>query len=172
MPGSMVTFRSSRKLISYLVRAKLYPPEGVTSSCKCHGKRFEFCLNVNQTSSFTSSVNHETYKTNHKFDCNSECLIYLSTCNQYWKQYVGQTIDDFQFRWNNYKNNNRKYQRSETCMQEHLFKHFSSPGHNGFLNDVSITFIDKTDPSGPLKREDYLRRVLKTVASFGLNIED
>ena len=56
-------------------------------------------------------------------------------------------------------------------MQEHLFRHFSSPGRNGFLN-VSITFIDKTDPSDPLKREDYWRRTLKTTAPFGLNIED
>ena len=39
MPGPMVTFRSSRKLSSYLVRVKLYPPERVTGSCKCHGKR-------------------------------------------------------------------------------------------------------------------------------------
>ena len=30
-------------------------------------------------------------------------------------------------------------------MQEHLFRHFLSPGRNGFLN-VSVTFIDKTDP--------------------------
>ena len=57
-------------------------------------------------------------------------------------------------------------------MQEHLFRHFSSPGRNGFLNDVSITFIDKTDPSDPLKREDYWRRTLKTMAHFGLNIEE
>ena len=57
-------------------------------------------------------------------------------------------------------------------MQEHLFRHFSSPGRNGFLNNVSITFIDKTDPSDPLKREDYRRRTLETMALFGLNIED
>ena len=29
------------------------------------------------------------------------------------------------------------------CMQEILFSHFSMAGHNGLLNDVSITFIDK-----------------------------
>ena len=62
MPGPMVTFRSSRKPSSYLVRAKLYPLERMTGSCKCHGKRCEVCLNVNQTSSFNSSVTHETYK--------------------------------------------------------------------------------------------------------------
>ena len=172
MPGPMVTFRSSRKLSSNLVRAKSYPLERVTGSCKCHGKRCAVCLNVNETSTFTSSVTHETYKINHKFDCNSKCLIYLLTWKQCSEQYVGQTIDDFRFRWNNYKDNNRKYQLPEMCMQEHLFKHFSSPGHNGFLNDVLITFIDKTDPSDPLKREDYWRRTLKTMVLFGLNIED
>ena len=91
----MVVFRSSRKLSSYLARAKLYPLERVTDSCKCHGKRCTVRLNVNETSTFTSSVTHETYKINHKFDCNSKCLIYLLTCKQCSEQYVSQTIDDF-----------------------------------------------------------------------------
>ena len=34
MHGPMVTFRSIRKLSSYLVRAKLHPLERVTGSCK------------------------------------------------------------------------------------------------------------------------------------------
>ena len=129
-------------------------------------------LNVKETSTLASSLTHETCKINHKFDCNSKYLIYLLTCKQCSKQYVGQTIGDFRFRWNNYKDNNRKYQRCETCMQGHLFRHFLILGHNGFLNDVSLTFIDKTDPSDPLKREDYWRRTLKTMAPFRLNIED
>ena len=45
-------------------------------------------------------------------------------------------------------------------------------GHDGFLNDDSITFIEKTDPSDPLRREDYWRQTLKTMAACGLNIED
>ena len=80
-------------------------------------------------------------------------------------------MGNFQFRWKNYKDN-RKYQRSETCLQEHLFRHILNPRHNGFLNDVSITFIDKTDPLDSFKLEDYWRRTLKTFALFGLNIED
>ena len=43
-------------------------------------------------------------------------------------------------------------------MQEYLFSHFSMAGYDGFLKDVSITFIDKTDPSDPLRREDYCRK--------------
>ena len=57
-------------------------------------------------------------------------------------------------------------------MQEHLFWYFSSPGHNGFLNEVSVTFIDKTDPSHPLKRENFWREALMTMAPYRLNIED
>ena len=70
MPGPMVTFRNSRSLSSYLVRVTLYPPERVTGSCKCHGKCCAVCLNVNETSTFTSSVTNKLYKINHKFDCN------------------------------------------------------------------------------------------------------
>ena len=57
-------------------------------------------------------------------------------------------------------------------MQEHLFKHFNGEGQHGFLEDVSITFIYKTDPSEPLKRENYWQSVLKKMAPLGLNIED
>ena len=57
-------------------------------------------------------------------------------------------------------------------MQEHLYRHFSSPGHRGFLNDVSVILIDKTDGSDPKKREDYWMKTLKTIAPYDLNIED
>ena len=36
-----------------------------------------------------------------------------------------------------------------------MYEHFTLPGHSGFLHDVSITLIDKTDPSCPTKSEDY-----------------
>ena len=67
MPGPMVTFRSSRKLSSHLVRAKLYPLERVTGSCKCHGKCCAVCLNVKKTSTFTSSLTYETYQVSYFF---------------------------------------------------------------------------------------------------------
>ena len=87
-------------------------------------------------------------------------------------QYVGKTVDDFRLRWNNYKDNNRKYLRKESCMQQHLFEHFSSEGHNSFLDDVSIIFIDKTDPKDPNKRQHYWGHTLKTMTPQRLNVED
>ena len=171
-PKPMISFRSARKINSYLVRAKLYPEERTKVSFKCGSKRCEVCLNVNETSTFASTVTGETYIINHKFNCNDKCLVYLLTCNCCKKQYVGQTDDEFRFRWNNYKSNRRKHQRGETCMQQHLYELFRSSNHNCFISDVSVSFIDKTDPSDPLKREDYWRSTMKTMASFGLNIEE
>ena len=56
----MISFRSARKFSSYLVRAKLYPTERIVGSYKCGGKRCEVCINVNETSKFTSTVTGET----------------------------------------------------------------------------------------------------------------
>ena len=57
-------------------------------------------------------------------------------------------------------------------MQEHLYRHFSSPSHRGFHNYVSVTLIDKTDGSDPKKQEDYWVKTLKTMGPYGWNIED
>ena len=46
-------------------------------------------------------------------------------------QYVGSTTDRFRLKWNNYKDNDRKAQRSEEHMQPELFEHFHLEKHNG-----------------------------------------
>ena len=97
-PQPMVSYRSARKLSSYLVRAKLYATERKAGSCKCKGKRCEICKNVLETDTFTCSIDQTTYKINHKFDCNGKCLVYLITYNKCLKQYVGQPVDMFRSR--------------------------------------------------------------------------
>ena len=54
-------------------------------------------------------------------------------------------------------------------MQPELLEHFAIDNHNSFLNDCSITLIDKTDNSDATRREDYCRKALITVAPYGLN---
>ena len=106
-PGLMAFFRSSRKVSSYLVRAKLYPVERSVGLFHCKRPRCQNCTYVNETDSLTSTVTGETYKINHKFDCMEKCLIYLRTCNKCRKQCVGQTVDTFRYRWNTYRSNSR-----------------------------------------------------------------
>ena len=142
-PKPMISFRIARKLSSYLIRAKLYPTKRTVGSYKCGGKRYEVCIKVTETSTFTSTVTGETYIINHRFDYNERCLVYLLTCNKSKIQYVGQTIDQFRSRWNNYKSDFRKHGQGATCIQKHLFSQFCISGRCGFLEDVSLTFIDK-----------------------------
>ena len=54
-------------------------------------------------------------------------------------------------------------------MQADLFLHFASHGHNDFLEDCTITVIDKTDGADPTRREAYWRSVLKTVSPYEMN---
>ena len=84
------------------------------------------------------------------------------------KQYTGETVHNFRLMWNKNKSNDRKFQRGESCMQEHFFRHFYTEGHEGFLKDLSITLIDKTDASDAKQRENYSMR---TLAPDGLNVE-
>ena len=97
------------------------------------------------------------------------CLIYPLTCNKCRKQYVGWTVDTFRYRRNNYGSNSHKHVHSISCTQEHLYKHFCDIEHRGFLNDVSITFIDKTDPTNLLQREYYWKHT-STFAPYGLSL--
>ena len=85
------------------------PIERIVVSKNCGSKRCEVCINVNETSTFTSTVTGKTFIINHKFDFNAKCLVYLLTSRKCKIQYVGQTVDQFRSRSNNYKRDSRKY---------------------------------------------------------------
>ena len=114
-PKPMVSFRVSRKISSYIVRAKLYPIEGIPGSFRCGLEGCEVCKYITETNTFSSSITGETYKTNHRLDCNDKCLVYLLTCNKCKKQYTGQTTDNFRGRWNNYKSENKSFKEEKSA---------------------------------------------------------
>ena len=101
--NSLVSFRSARKLSSYLVRPKLYPLQRKVGSSKCGKRRCEVCNNVTGTSTFSSAVTGDTFKLNHSLNCDDKCLIYLMICKWCNKQHTGETTDLFRSRWNSYK---------------------------------------------------------------------
>ena len=58
-------------------------------------------------------------------------------CKKCFKHYVRETTEIFCKRWNNYKNNARKLLRGESCMKQHLLRHFQSPRfHRGYMYDI------------------------------------
>ena len=56
--------------------------------------------------------------------------------------------------------------RNEESMQEHLFEHFKSEVHSGFLGNVPIKLTDKADGKDSKRRENYWMRTLKTYTPF------
>ena len=61
-----------------------------------------------------------------------------------FSQHIDQTVDEFRYRWNSYKDNNKKILRGHEHKQAGFFPHFQSLDHNGFLNDTEITLKKQT----------------------------
>ena len=51
-------------------------------------------------------------------------------------------------------------------MQRDFFEYFAFHGHNGFMEDCTITLIDQSDGTDTTRREEYWRKVLKTVSPY------
>ena len=109
-PAPMISFRSTRKVSSYLVRPKLYPSERTVDSVQCKEKQCQTCRNVKETETFPSTTTVKTFTINHKLTYNDKYLVYLLTCNVCSKQGVGQTVEEFRYRCNIHKNNCGNYQ--------------------------------------------------------------
>ena len=84
------------------------------------------------------------------------------------KQYVGQTVDIFRSRWNNYKSNDRKYLVGNTLCRNRYLSILTVKVILGFF--VSVTFIDKIDSQNPEKREKYWIHTSMTMIPWSLNI--
>ena len=70
--------------------------------------------------------------------------------------YVGNTIDHFRSRWTNCKSDARKAGSGnmKNVKQKFLQSHFLQRDHQGFLKDLEVRLIDKTQ-SYPTKRVLY-----------------
>ena len=73
-PQAKVSFRSTLKLSSYLLRAKLNPLErrvGLYKYCNpC-----QVCCSITETDMSVCNNDQTSYKINYSFDCNEKCLI-------------------------------------------------------------------------------------------------
>ena len=69
-------------------------------------------------------------------------------------QYVRKTVNDFRLRWNNYKDNNRKYLRKESCIQQHLFDYLNT-------SEARVTLVFWMTPPLTL----FIKRILKILTT-------
>ena len=89
--------------------------------------------------------------------CINKCLVRLLKQKVCKKQYTGKTVDKFRLRWNNYtEESDRKFLRDEEIKQQFLHDHFFRDDNHSFDEDLSISFIDKSDLSDPPKKRVLL----------------
>ena len=169
-PAPFVSFCTARTLRTHLVRPKAYlVEERLLGSRKCLRNLRQVSKTVVKTDTFQSFVDKTVYKINHRFICSDKCRVYLLSCKVCGQQYTGQTVDEFRYRWNNYKGNDIKSLSGGEHKQAGFFAHFQSLDHNYFLEDTEITFIKKTDPPHPARRMEFWIDTLKTCYPLGLN---
>ena len=119
--------------------------EDVVRMFKCGKNRCKICDIVTVGGKFKSNAEGRSFRINHRFDCDSEGIIYLISCNSCGLQYVGSTITSFRLRFNNHKSSLNRYGRGQTNVAgQHLYADFFGEGHSG-LSDLSVQVIDCTD---------------------------
>ena len=150
-PRRLASFRSARKIRSYLTVTKLYPLESRVGSFKYGGRRCQICLNVTETETFTST--NQVYQTNHESNCNESSQIYLLTCKICCKKYIRQTVDIIPSRWNNYKNNDRKYLAGDPVCKNNYLTTLTVRVILAYFEKVFVTLNDKTDSQNPEKKQ-------------------
>ena len=169
-PRPMVSFRSPRNLRSYLVRAKIYPMERKTRSCKCKGNRYVSVYLKRKYLPAQWPIRH------------TKLSIVLTVTTNAWYIFwhvrlvlssmlvVPLIVPDIV---RTIMNTMTEKMREVKLVFKNIFKNnFNSDGHNGFLHDLSVTLINKSDAKNPIKQEHYWWHILKTLATHGLNVED
>ena len=99
----MAAFRRPTNLKDMLVHSTTTPPNINPGFSSCNSCRCKTCPNTAETVSFQSSTDGQTYRINQSLSCYSHNVIYLITCNQCNKQYVGQTSQTLRQRFTNHR---------------------------------------------------------------------
>ena len=155
---------------NHLVRARVCPLIREKGTFCCGKSRCETYCKLKQADTFESFAARKVYKINHSFNCNSKCSVYLFSCKVCGNQYVHSTVDiDFDSGRTSANVAKGTHQMVEHSTKTISVNIFLGEGHYGLIYDCGITFIGKTESS---RREFFWMSVLKTIASFGFNIDE
>ena len=165
----MVAFKQPPNLRSTLIRAKL--PNLKKTKRKLTGIKpcnepCSVCPYINHSKTFSSFVTKETFEMKDTYNCSTKGIIYLTSCTNCGKQYVGQSGRKLKERMKEHLNN--MYHKKEVTGI-----HYSLPGHSHWNFKVQV--IEKVTPNTPnyrLEREDYWIKKLATKTPLGLNKND
>ena len=134
-----------------------------TRTKPCRHPRCATCQHLNCSKSFTSTRTGKIFFTRHNFSCTSKNVIYLITCTECKKQYVGQTSQQLNTRINHHRSS--IFNKSGT----YISNHFNFPDHT--IQNLKVQAIDQANTRQELNNlEKFWIQTLDTVQPFGLNV--
>jgi hypothetical protein len=129
---------------------------------RCTSNRCRVCHRVQQCLSFTSSVNGRSFGIKDSISCKTSNIVYLITCIQCSKQYVGETSRTLADRANDHFSAIRLKKPTPVGL------HFNLPNHDS--SHVSITGIEAfTDNNSRKIKEITWQNLLQTCHPHGIN---
>ena len=168
----MTAFRQPSNLKALLCKAKLqiprrFPPKRIILGMKkCLKGPIDIHIEDENQKTFSSSNTKECFCLKGDFNCKTNGVIYLITCEKCKIQYVGQSGRSFHDRI-------REHMYSIVKNENAIGIHFNSKAHNHL--DMKVTVIEKVFPNTPqyrLEREDFWIKTLNTKKPKGLNINN
>ena len=169
----MVAFKQPQNLQKMLCHAKLpprkkgreHPQRNLWGMKKC-GKPCPIDIHVLPSKKVKSSQTGESFVIKGNFNCFTEGVIYVITCDICKKQYIGQTGRSLHTRIREHMNDLKKGKNVSGI-------HYSLKGHNH--KDMKVQIIEKVTPNTDhyrLEREEFWIKTFITKKPFGLNILD
>ena len=175
------SYRRGRTLHNLLVRAgHPFPTSNPTLTnssndppgfFKCKSHKCILHNHIKNTTKFTSSVTKQNYSITSHITCKSTWIIYLITCTECKKQYVGKTETTLYTRFNNTRSEIRNFHLPQHKTLPYT-THFNLPSHS--LENVQITGIESIRSRSReviLHRESFWISKLKTLQPYGINAE-
>ena len=168
----MVAFRKPKSLKQFLVKARVNnnsEPRDNSSELpgcfKLHNSRCKLCQVLKESDRFSSTVTKRTYKNRDRIDCKSKGVIYLITCEDCGKQYVGESGTAFSTRHYGHRSDLTKKPNLP------LSKHFNQAGCR--FENISIIGIEICqDVKARKQKEGWWQHQLKTSQPLGINNRD
>ena len=164
----ILAYKRPKNICNSLVRSSVsYNSTDIHLSGQCNRRRCTHCNNINICSNFNSSVTGLSYDLRYDVDCTSRNVIYLITCKNCCKQYVGQTNQNVSRRMNSHRFDIRNCSINPIS---HVATHFGSTDNDCTLSDFSFVPIDVVQNNlDRLCKETYWIHKLKTMIPNGLN---
>ena len=164
----LVANRRPRNLKELLTKATLKSPERHKGSHGCGRPRCKTCAHVKMGTSFKSTITNERFRARVDATCKTSNVVYLIECTKCSKQYVGETENPLHLRMNGHRSD---YYRK--LPDKPVAVHFNTVGHT--FENLTVMVIEQLG-SAPTERrkvrESYWIHTLRSMAPYGLNLEE